>query len=259
MKHLRLIFLLPAFFFFAFVSYALSAQNSPQLYNMGFDNWSKSGGVWRLYEKDAPASSRIWDSANPGLGKLGINSTTPEYTHVAVEGEGEAAARIESKKVAWAFVAGNVFSGRYIRLVDMAGVETELGAPFNGRPKSLSGYYHYIPRKINYADPPYEDMMGRSDEALIEVLLMDWEKPRRMVSHVDGFIDPENDPHIIGRAQLVIKRGTSGYVHFDVPFVYRNGKTPRYVSVVATSSRLGSFNTGASGSVLYVDEFEFGY
>ncbi|MBO6169100.1 MAG: PCMD domain-containing protein [Bacteroidales bacterium] len=237
----------------------LSAQNGPQLYNMGFDNWCKTGGVWRLYAKDASASQRIWDSANPGLSKLRVNSTTPEYEHVAVKGEGEAAARIESKKVPFAFVAGNVFSGRYVRLVDLSGVETELGAPFTSRPKALSGWYHYIPRKINYTDEPYDDMKGKTDEALIEVLLMDWEKPRKQISNVDGFINSNTDPHIIGRARLVVTRATSGYVHFEIPFEYRNGKTPRYVSVAITSSRLGGYNTGASGSVLYVDEFEFKY
>ena len=249
--------LLPALMLLVYASGA-SAQGL-QLYNMGFDYWSKSGGVWRLYEKDAPSSQRIWDSANPGLSKLGINSTTPEYEHLAVEGEGKAAARIESKKVPFAFIAGSIFCGHYIRLVDMEGVESDLGAPFTARPKALSGYYHYKPRKINNSDTLHENQMGKTDEALIEVLLMDWDKPLRQVSHIDGFIDSEKDPHIIGRAQLIVKRGTEGYVPFEVPFVYRNGKTPRYVSFIITSSRYGGWKTGASGSVLYVDEFGFKY
>ena len=240
-------------------AFSLSAQSGPQLYNLSLDSWSKQGGVWRVYDKDAPAAKRIWDTANPGLGKLGINSTTPEYEHVAVKGEGKAAARIESKKVAWAFVSGSLFNGRFVKLVDMAGVETELGTPFTARPKKLSGYYHYKPGKINFTDDEHESLKGRTDEALIEVLLMDWDKPHRQLSHVDGFIDSDKDPHIIGRAQVIIKKGTSDYVHFDVPFEYRSGKTPRYIMFSIASSRLGGFGTGASGSVLYVDEFELGY
>ena len=58
-------------------AFSLSAQSGPQLYNLSLDAWSKQGGVWRVYDKDAPAAKRIWDTANPGLGKLGINSTTP--------------------------------------------------------------------------------------------------------------------------------------------------------------------------------------
>lgn len=239
---------------------SLFAQGSgPQLYNMGFDTWSKKGGIWYLYGKDDPAARRVWDSANPGLGKLGINSATPEYKHVAVAGEGKAACRIESKKVAWAFVSGNVYNGRFVKVVELKGVETMLGAPFSGRPKSLSGYYHYIPKKINHAEDPVKHLLGKMDEAVIEVLLMDWDKPYRQLSHQDGFIDSDNDPHIIGRANLTIRKGTSGYVHFDAPFVYRSGKTPRYACFTIASSRHGNHGTGASGSVLYVDEFQFKY
>lgn len=241
------------------LSISLSAQGGPQLYNMNFDSWCKTGGVWRLYAKDASAGQKIWDSANPGLSKLGINSSTPEYEHVAVAGEGKAAVRIESKKVPFAFVAGNVFSGKYIGLVDLSGVETMLGAPFTARPKALSGYYHYKPGKVNYTDDEHASMKGKSDQALIEVLLMDWDKPYRQISTENGFINSDTDPHIIGRARIVVTKATSGYVHFEVPFEYRNGKTPRYVSFAITSSRYGGYGTGASGSVLYADEFEFKY
>lgn len=231
----------------------------PQLYNMGFDVWSKKGGIWCLYAQEDPVSKRVWDTANSGLGKLGINSATPEYKHVAVEGEGKAACRVESKKVAWAFVSGNVYNGRFVKVVELKGVETLLGAPFSGRPKILSGYYHYIPKKINHAEDPLKDLLGKPDEALIEVILVDWDKPYRQVSHQDGFIDPDTDPHIIGCAQLVIRKGNSGYVSFDAPFKYRNGKTPKYACFTIASSRFGGQGTGASGSVLYVDEFQFKY
>ena len=235
------------------------AQKGPQLYNMSFDTWSKSGGAWYLYYKDAPASKRIWDSGNPGTSILGSNLTTPEYDHVAVRGKGKAAARMESKMVAWAFVAGNLYSGRYVRAVDLAGVETELGAPFNGRPKGLKGYYHYIPKKINHVKAPRENQKGNMDEAIIDVLLMDWSQPYRQISHKTGFIDPDKDSHVIARAHLIIKKGTSGYVPFEIPFIYRNDKTPSYAAFTISASRFGDNQTGASGSVLYVDEFEFTY
>ena len=237
----------------------LPAQNGPQLYNMGFDEWSKTKGVWYPYAAGAGPDKRIWDSGNAGLHTLGMTSVTPDYKHVAVPGEGKAAARIESKKIAWAFVAGNLYNGKFVRMVEMKGAESILGAPFSARPKSLSGYYHYVPRKINHAKAPYENMEGRMDEGLIEVLLMDWENPYRQITHRDGFIDSEKDPHIVGRAYIEIKRATSGYVRFEIPFTYRNGKTPRYAAFTLTGSRLGGSETGASGSVLYVDELQFNY
>lgn len=242
-----------------FLPMLLQAQNGPQLYNMGFDEWSKSKGIWYPYAAGAGASQRIWDSGNAGLHTVGLTSVTPEYEHVAVPGKGKAAARIESRKIAWAFIAGNIFSGKFVRMVEMKGVETQLGAPFTARPKSLSGYYHYIPRKINRTKAPYEDKEGKSDEGLIEILLMDWDKPQKQLTHIDGFLDPANDPHIIGIAQLIIKKGTPGYIHFEIPFTYRNGKTPRYAAFSITGSRFGVNDTGASGTVLYVDELKFNY
>lgn len=249
--------------FTAFVSMLLFcplfAQNGPQLYNMSFDEWHKSKGVWYPYAAGASPAQRIWDSGNKPLHATGLTSVTPDYEHVAVAGEGKAAARIESKKLAWAFIGGSLFNGKFIRLVETKGAESLLGTPFTGRPKRLTGWYHYIPRKINRAKEPNKNMEGKLDEGLIEILLLDWDKPYRQLTHVDGFIDPENDPHIIGIAQLIIKKGTSGYVHFDIPFTYRNGKTPSYAAFSITGSRFGNNDTGAPGSVLYVDEFKFEY
>ena len=49
-----------------------------QVPGMDFDAWSKTGGSWYPYAKDAPAIQRAWDSANKGLSLLGVNTTTPE-------------------------------------------------------------------------------------------------------------------------------------------------------------------------------------
>ncbi len=238
---------------------SLFAQNGPQLYNMSFDEWHKRKGVWYPYAADTPVSKRVWDSGNAGMHMLGMTSVSPDYEHVAVAGEGKAAARIESKKAAWAFIAGNVFTGRFVKIIDMSGAESILGTPFTARPKNLSGYYHYIPKKINHTKAPYKNMQGKSDEALIEVLLMDWDKPYTQITNRDGFIDSNNDPHIVGKASYIVKKGTQGYVKFDAPFSYRSSKTPRYVLFTLTGSRFGYAETGASGSVLYIDELQFGY
>ena len=237
----------------------LFAQSGPQLYNFGFDTWSRKGGAWCLYPKNASASQKIWDTPNRATSTFGVNLAKPEYEHVAVQGDGKAAVRLESRKVAWAFVPGNLYNGRYIRAVELKGVETELGAPFTARPKGLKGYYHYIPKKIDVCKDQSKQMLGKMDEGMIEVLLTDWSEPLRQVSHKDGFLDTVNDPHIIGKAYIYLDKATSDYVPFEVPFVYKNGKTPSYAAFTISSSRFGEIQAGASGSVLYVDEFEFTY
>ena len=235
---------------------ALTVQ-AQQLYNMGFDTWSKQGGVWYPYAKEASETRKVWDSANKGLSALGVNTTVPEYKHVAAEGK--AAAKVQSRKVLWAFVAGNLFTGRFIRVVDLSGAEMDFGAPFTGRPKSLSGYYHYLPKTINYAQAPYKHLKGKPDVGRIEVILTDWTAPHHVLTTEEPFIDADKNPHVIGRAVLDLDEATDDYVHFEIPIEYRNGKTPGYAFIFLTSSRYGAFFTGGSGSVLYADEFRFNY
>ena len=235
------------------------AQGGPQLYNMGFDHWSKSSGAWCLFPQGASAKQKVWDTANNGLKLLGINTTVPEYEHVAVAGEGKAAAKIESRKVLWAFVAGNLYTGRFGRVVRYSGAELFFGIPFSARPRSLSGYVHYIPQKVNFAKAPHEDMMGKTDHGMIEVILTDWREPYHIITNDEQFIDGATDPHVIGRAFLDLDKNTGGYIPFEIPFKYNSSATPRYVLVIVSSSRYGASFTGASGSVVYVDEFRFNY
>ena len=237
----------------------LYAQDGPQIYNMNFDTWSKSSGAWNLYPANASAAQKGWDTANHGLSILGINGTLPEYKHVAVPGEGKAAAKIISKKVVWAFVAGNLYTGWFGRIVKLSGAELNFGIPFNARPKSMSGYFHYIPATVDYAREPYLDMKGKTDVGRIEVILTDWEKPNHIITNYEKIIDGATDPHVIGIGTLELRKDTGGYIHFDIPIRYRSDKTPRYVVITAASSWYGAYFTGGSGSTLYVDEFQFNY
>ena len=43
---------------------AACPMQAQQLSNMGFDTWSKQGGVWYPYAKDASETRKVWDSAN---------------------------------------------------------------------------------------------------------------------------------------------------------------------------------------------------
>ena len=239
-----------------FTALTLRAQQIP---GMDFDTWSKTGGSWFPYAKDAPAGARVWDSANKGLSLLGVNGTVPEYKHVAVPGPGKAAARIESKKVLWAFVAGNLYTGKFHKVVDFSGAEMTYGVPFTARPKSLSGYVDYRPGTVNYAKEPYLSMKGKQDLGSIEVILLDWDEAPRMTTNKGEFVDGVNDPHVVGRGVLELGRATGGYIPFDIPIQYRSGKTPKYAVILVAASKYGAFFTGASGSVLYVDEFRFNY
>ncbi len=229
-----------------------------QLYNMGLDVWSKQGRTWYPYLKEASEEQRVWDSANGAMKVLGINTSTPEYEHVAVPGPGKAAAKIVSRKITWTFAAGSLYTGHFIRLVNFSGIEMDNGTPFSGRPKSLSGYYHYLPGVIDNAKEPYLSQKGKTDIGQIEVALYDWPKVLRLVT-TEGHFDPEADPHLIGRGVLKLTKATDGYVHFEISIEYRRDATPTYVGISILSSMLGEYYTGSSNTVLYIDELQFNY
>lgn len=231
----------------------------PQLYNLSFDTWSKSRGSWNPYPLKADSSTRVWDTANHGLSILGINGTIPEYDHVAVRGEGKAAAKLSSKKVAGTFCAGNLYTGRFVKVVKFSSADMYLGTPFHGRPRSLSGYYHYLPGVIDCVRAPYKNMKGAADSGSIEVTLTDWDSPFHLTVGNDDDTGSSEDPHLIGKGRLTLKKGTSGYVHFDMPIEYYNDRQPKYILISISSSVHGESFTGSSKSVLYVDEFQLNY
>lgn len=235
------------------------ASNAQQLYNMDFDHWSRQGISWNPFPDNAGPGERVWDSANRGLKPLGINVTVPEYEHVAVSGPGKAAAKIVSRNLLWGFITGNLYTGRFVRVVKFSGVEMYNGAPFSGRPRSLSGYYHYAPGEIDFARAPYRSMKGKTDIGQIEVALYAWPEALHLVSTDGPAPDPENDPLLVGRAVLKLTRATEGYVRFELPIEYKSDATPTYAGICILSSVLGEYFTGSSKTVLYVDEFQFNY
>ena len=229
-----------------------------QLYNMNMDEWSKQGSSWNPFPKGATEEQRVWDSANRGMKVLGINTTMPEYEHVAVPGPGKAAAKIVSRNVTWCFAAGSLYTGHFYRVVKFSGIEMDNGTPFTGRPKSLSGYYHYLPGVINYAKEPYLSRKGETDNGQIEVALYDWPEVLHLVTN-DGVYNPEADPHLIGRGVMTLTQATDDYVYFEIPIDYRKDATPTFVGICILSSALGEYFTGSSHTVLYVDELRFNY
>ena len=235
------------------------AQSGPQLYNLNLDSWHKEKKTWCPYGAGKTDPGRTWDTANSALSLLGLNAVTPEEEHVAVPGEGKKAAKIESRNCLWAFVSGALYTGNFRKIVRFAGAEMDWGVPFEGRPKSLSGYYHYIPSIVNYAKKPYTYLKGKSDIGHITVTLTDWPERYLIDSTKGNWVDLENDPHVIAHGEIFIRHATSDYVRFRVPLEYRSDRTPKWVIIVCTPSAYGDYFTGADGSVLYVDEMRFNY
>ncbi|MBR1632215.1 MAG: PCMD domain-containing protein [Bacteroidales bacterium] len=229
-----------------------------QLHNMGFDDWYLGGKIWYPYPADAHDSLKVWDSANKATANFLGSITTPVEDFVAVEGEGKKAAKLESTYAVVKFAAGNLFTGQFVSLKGL-GADLAWGIPFDSKPKALHGYYCYQPKPIDYYDADHAYLKGKNDIGQIQVILTDWPQQFHVLSAEEVFVDVKNDPNIIAYVNFETSDYDEGYVEFTLPLEYRSYRTPKYIVVVAASSRYGDFYTGGKGSALYLDEFSFIY
>lgn len=236
-----------------------------QLYNSGFDLWTKDGKSYECYGVGAsPEQKKVWGSANSSTAALGKNTCVPETSFLAVSGEGKNAVMLKTQLVNAVLVkklaAGSIFTGQMGK-VNLTKLSASLkwGVPFTRRPVALEGYACYKPVDIDVVKSPYEDRKGTLDNGHVFVLLTDWEGQFTVDPASDKFVDIDNDTCIIGYGRVAFDHEMEGYEKFTLTIDYRNDRTPKYVVVVASSSVLGDYFTGGNGSTLYLDEFRFLY
>ena len=70
----------------------------------------------------------------------------------------------------------------------------------------------------------------------------------------------KTDSRIVAFGIKVQKTTQDGWVEFDIPLdYYQTNVIPKYLVIVAASSKYGDFFHGSSSSVLYLDDFELRY
>ena len=86
-----------------------------------------------------------------------------------------------------------------------------------------------------------------------------WSAPFHVNTNTATFINL-NDTNIIAYGELTSNEATNGYKAFKIDLKYRNTTdTPTYIVIVATASKYGDYFSGATSSVLYVDNFSLGF
>ena len=229
-----------------------------QLDNMDFDDWHQEGKAW--YPSLENAAFRVWDSANPGSASFNILPTVPT-DDVAVAGDGKKAAKLETLNAVIKLAAGNLYTGKFGRILGMSGAELDWGVPFMERPTALRGYYKYQPKPISHADGEYAGMKGKIDTCQIQIMLTDWTEPFT-VNTVDGhFVDFDGDDILAyGKFEPEISQDMTSYEEFLIPLEYRDlTRKPSYIVITICASKYGDYFVGGEGSTLYADEFELVY
>ena len=235
-----------------------TTESAGTLYNMNFEDWYKDGKVYYPYAQGANPS--VWDCANTATASFSFSSaksyTTPD-SH-AISGN---SARLESENVVIAFAAGNLYTGRFGKIIGTSGASLSWGVPFTSRPVALKGYYDYTSGTINKTKDPYKSMEGKPDNCQILVILTDWNEPFEINTSESHFVDlSTKNKSIIAIGKMESSVTTNGFVEFTMPLEYRDlTRTPKYIVIACCSSYLGDYFTGSTDSLMYVDEFSFEY
>ena len=224
------------------------------LENGKLENWSQDGKVWNPYSADA---NPFWGTGNPGAANFIGNLTEP--TDESISGK---AALLETKNAIIKLGAGNLFTGDFA--LDGLNGLLHFGRPFTSFPSALRLYYKYTSTTINMIGDNVGDLAslkGEPDMCQIYIALSDKSEPYEIKNDPKNrkLFDPQ-DSNIIAYGEFTSNQTTSSYKQIEIPLEYRyTDRTPKYIIIVASSSKYGDYYIGGVGSKLWLDEMELVY
>lgn len=224
------------------------------LENGKLENWSQDGKVWNPNAADADP---FWGTGNPGAASFIGNLTEP--TDESISGK---AALLETKNAVIKLGAGNLFTGDF-QLDGLNGL-LHFGRPFTSFPTALRLYYKYTSTTINMIGDNAGDLAslkGEPDMCQIYIALSDKSEPYEIRNNPSNrhLFDPD-DSNIIAYGEFTSNQSTSSYKQIEIPLEYRyTNRTPKYIIIVASSSKYGDYYIGGVGSKLWLDEMELVY
>lgn len=249
-------------------TYTFKTEEELQLQNAGFEDWYKAGSVWYAASQSIyDAGNYMWDTSNPGSGSFGYNPTSQSTD---VKHGDKSAAKLETQYAFIKLAAASLYYGRFNGLVGISGAKIDFGQEFASRPTSFKGWYQYKPEVIDNEKQELGSSgvlkVGDSDQCSIYIILS---KGTYQVNNTDvsTLLTAENvwkNDQFIAFGELPAEqcKGTDGWVNFDIPLQYKEGKfgeQPTHLIIVCSSSKYGDYFTGAVGSTMYVDDFSLDY
>ena len=224
------------------------------LENGAMEEWSQDGKQWNPW---AAGNDAFWGTGNPGAAAFIGNLTTP--TDESVKGQ---AALLETKNAIIKLGAGNIFTGDFA--LDGLNGLLHFGRPFSAFPTSLRLNYKYTSATIDMIGDNVGDLAslkGQPDMFQVYIALSDKSEPYEIRNDPINrqLFDPEDDG-IIAYGEYTSSETVSTYKQLEIPLEYRaTNRTPKYIIVVASSSKYGDYYIGGVGSKLWLDEMELVY
>lgn len=250
-----------------------------QMPNSSFDNWSVvPNGKQSLYQPWAADDTPYWDTGNRGATTVGASNST-----LGTEGE-RTFADLKSKFIVIKFAAGNIFTGKYLKTDGTNGV-LGFGQPFESYPTKLRFDYTFQTSVINrgggdgkwddnYAKyisrETYSGLRGKPDSCQVYIALIG-DKDEEMY---DGtkypyvirtrpselkLFSPTSD-NVIAYAQMTQGDNVTQWTTETLTLDYRHlNRKPKYIIVVASSSKYGDYFIGGDQTVLRLDNLHLLY
>ena len=225
------------------------------LENGSMEEWSQDDKQWNPWTAGKDA---FWGTGNKGSKFINKNITSPVDDSVS----GKAAYLESMNALNLKLAAGNLFTGDF-ELDGMNGL-LHFGRPFTSFPTSLRLYYKYTPATIDMIGDNVGDLAtlkGQTDMFQIYIALSDKSEPYEIRNNPKNrqLFDPEDDG-IIAYGEYTSSETVSTYKQLEIPLEYRaTNRTPKYIIVVASSSKYGDYYIGGVGSKLWLDEMELVY
>lgn len=224
------------------------------LENGAMEEWSQDGKQWNPW---AAGNDAFWGTGNPGAAAFIGNLTTP--TDESVKGQ---AALLETKNAIIKLGAGNIFTGDFA--LDGLNGLLHFGRPFSAFPTSLRLNYKYTSATIDMIGDNVGDLAslkGQPDMFQVYIALSDKSEPYEIRNDPKNrhLFDP-NDENIIAYGEYTSSETVTSYQQLEIPLEYRaTNRTPKYIIIVASSSKYGDYYIGGVGSKLWLDEMELVY
>lgn len=248
-----------------------------QLKDAGFDEWHTVGeGRQALYNPWPAGAESFWDTGNKGATTVGASNST-----YLTEG-GRTFANLQSKFIVIKFAAGNIFTGQYLKTDGTNGV-LSFGRPFQSFPTHLQFDYKYQTSTINrgggkwdenysryISRETYDGLKGKPDTCQVFVALIgdaDEEEYQGMKYPFIVRTRPSelklfspNSDNVIAYGQMSQGNSVSEWTTETIQLNYRyTDRTPKYIIVVACSSKFGDYFIGGDESLMQLDNMKLLY
>lgn len=230
-------------------------ESAPSGVNMGFEDWCTVDDLPRPWKSGE--SKPFWNSGNSKVNIIvSIKAIMTESSDDCTEGS-KAVFMKSTTQSGVKFGAGNIFTGDF-KLDGMNGVLT-LGREFFGRPSKLTGSYKYLPG--TETDKGSGSHLNGESTDLCSIYMALTDQTITIHTGNKQYFDPMNDA-IIAYGELPIEkcREQKEYEQFTIDLEYRDlTRTPKYIIIVASSSKYGDYFEGRENSRMWMDDLKLIY